>query len=367
MTSDEFMDLALRVTEGTATPEERVRFEAELIRRPQLRKEWLALRRDLQAVREATAAADFLSSPAEVIPAGRLAGLMGQVKPPAVPRRSLFWPIAGLAAAAAVGLTLWLGSPPANNPGTPTDNTVRLAFVVPQSGEITVATSAGAHSTVLPVPLTGGETVTIPAGREALLLTADGRISIIRGRYQVTAPATGGARPDPRWFEAPLALLGAGPAMKRGSDDIRVLSPRGATAAREPAVHWVAEPGRTYDVELSDALQPAAPPARVSGVIPPLAFHRLLPEPLAVGGIYMLRVAETGRPTSEVSGRFMVVAPPANFADGTDPATVVAAAFQAIAESPARTGDAWLLLQKLPADWRESELGRRLAAAAWSP
>jgi len=33
----------------------------------------------------------------------------------------------------------------------------------------------------------------------------------------------------------------------------------------------------------------------------------------------------------------------------------------------AGAGDAWQLLQQLPEDWRESELGRRLAAAAGTP
>lgn len=365
MTSDEFMDLALRVTEGTVTPDERARFEEELIRQPQRRDEWLALRRDLEAVRESVAAADALAGPAGAIPAGRLAGLMGQAQTPARPRRSYFWPAASLAAAAAVTLTLWLGSPPARSPVTPAGDAVRLAFVIPQGGEIAVTMPGGVRTTVLPVPLTDGETVTISPGREALLLTADGRVTVIRGRYQATPPAAGGA--GPRWFAAPLALLDAGPAMTRGGDDIRVLSPRGATAAREPAVHWAAEPGRTYDVELRDALQPAARPARVSGVVPPLAFAQLRTEPLAVGGIYLLNVTETGRPVSAAGGRFMVVAPPADFAGGTDPATMMAAAFQALAESPARTGDAWVLLQQLPADWRESELGRRLAVAAGSP
>ena len=63
MNSDEFMDLAMRVTEGTVTPAERERFEAELIRQPQLREEWLALRRELQAAREAAVAADWLARP----------------------------------------------------------------------------------------------------------------------------------------------------------------------------------------------------------------------------------------------------------------------------------------------------------------
>jgi hypothetical protein len=142
-----------------------------------------------------------------------------------------------------------------------------------------------------------------------------------------------------------------------------VLSPHGATASTEPLVAWAAAPGRTYEVELRDALLPATKPARAEGVVPPLKFSRLRPEPLVAGGIYILTVTETGRPASVVSGRFMVVVPPADFTGGADPAAVAVAAFQALTESPARTGDAWLLHQQLPADWRESELGRRLAAA----
>jgi hypothetical protein len=367
MNRDEFMDLALRVTEGTVTPAERARFEEELIRQPPLRAEWLALRHDLQAAREATVAAEVLAGRPEEIPGHRLDELLGRKLPPSTPQGRLTWLTGSLAAAAAIGVAFWLGSGPQRNPVGPTADAARLAFVVPRGGEASVATPGGVRVSALPVPLTGVESVTIAAGREAWLLTPDGKVTTIRGTYRSVPATQGPVARGLAWLTTPLALLGVGPALTRGGDDLRLLSPRGATATTEPPVVWTAEPGRTYDVELRDALQPAVAPARMLGVAPPLTFRDLRTEPLALGGIYILRVTETGRPASAVSGRFMVVAPPADFAGETDPASVTAAAFRALAESPARAGDAWLLLQQLPAEWRESELGRRLAAAVGTP
>lgn len=365
MSSDEFMDLALRVTEGTVTPDERARFEEELVRQPQRRDEWLALRRDLQAMREAAGAAAALSGPTEAIPARHLAALMGQTRPAVVPRRPWAWLAGGLAAAAAIGVAWWLGSMPERAGSDPAEG-ARLAFVVPRGGEVSLATPTGRRSTTLPVALTGSERVTIPSGREAWLLTPDGRVTAIRGTYQASAVKGVTGTPVARSFTTPLALLGAGPGPTRGGEGLRLLSPRGATESTTPAVTWVAEPGQTYEVELRDALQHAAQPARVQGVVPPLAFSRLQPAPLAVDGIYILSIHETGRPATAVSERFMVVRAGESISGG-DHAALMAAAFQALASSPARTGDAWLLLQQLPADWRESEPGRRLAAAVGAP
>lgn len=109
MNRDEFMDLALRVTEGTVTPAERARFEEELIRQPPLRAEWLALRHDLQAAREATVAAEVLAGRPEEIPGHRLDELLGRKLPPSTPQGRLTWLTGSLAAAAAIGVAFWLG------------------------------------------------------------------------------------------------------------------------------------------------------------------------------------------------------------------------------------------------------------------
>ncbi len=118
-------------------------------------------------------------------------------------------------------------------------------------------------------------------------------------------------------------------------------------------------------MELQDALQPEAKPARVEEAVSPLPFSRLRPAPLIPGGIFVLSIAEKGRPATAASSRFLVIPPAGDAVEaGAGPAAVIAAAFVALNESPARTGDAWLLLQQLPAGWRESELGRRLTEAA---
>lgn len=367
MSSDEFMALALRVTEGSATPAERARFEAAMTARPEHREAWLALRRELQAAREAAADAADLAGPVESLPVAQRERLLGRAGPSPVVRPWGRWLAGAAAVAACVGAVLWFG-PTAGRHQVDLDPAAsRVAFVVPTDGPITIEGPRRSLTTALPAPLIGDETVTIPAGRSALLLAADGTVTTLRGRAEAKSfsAQTGGAvRP---WFAAPLALLASSPALTRGGESLRILSPRGATALPEPEVAWVAEVGRTYVVELQDALQPAARPVRVEGAVSPLAFGRLGAAPLVPGGIYVLTVTETGRPASATRVRFMAVAAEAKLDAGQGPAAVVAAAFRALTASPARTGDAWLWLEKLPADWRESELGRRLAVALNEP
>jgi hypothetical protein len=165
----------------------------------------------------------------------------------------------------------------------------------------------------------------------------------------------------------PLALLDTRSTLTRGATAIRILSPHGATAHPSPVFLWTAEPDRTYAIELKDALQPTAPAARVDQVVPPLTLQQLGAAPLKPDGIYELTVMETGRPATATRSRFMVVPPVVPPTTSTGPAATLAAAFQALAASPARTGDARLLLQSLPAEWRDSELGRRLSSALDTP
>lgn len=363
MNDEEFMELALRVTEGTATPGERARFEEELGRDRRRREDWLALRRELASAGEAFDAVAALEGAAEAMPADRLDGLMRRNVSEAGRRHRTGWLVAGMSAAAVVALVFWPATDRSPAPADTASDGARLAFVVPRDGAVTIESPAGTRVAELPVPLTGVESIRVPDGAEALLLSGDGAVSVLRGSFHAQVLVRKAAGPGRRWFAAPLALLVPGPAVTRGGGDIRVHAPRGATAAVEPAVVWESEAGRTYEVELRDALQPSLPPARVQGAVSPLAFGALRSEPLSRGGIYLLSITETGRRTSTVIERFLVVPPAEHTVDESGPAGVVAAAFRALVESPARTGDAWQLLQRLPPAWRESELGRRLEMA----
>jgi hypothetical protein len=364
MNSSEFHELALRVTEGTASPTERATFDEALRQRPEWREDWLALRRELAAMREAVSDATDLVQPAEKIPAHRLDQLLGTQSPP-VKVHGQKWPwLAGaLAAAAGVALVFWLQPDRSREPGGMIADAARVGFAVPAGGTITIEAPGRHLVTNLPAPLFGNETLIVADGREAVLVRADGTSQRIRGHYETSELSKPTTTKVNRWITAPLALLGSESGLWRGGGQIQIHSPRGATAWAEPVLAWTAEPGRTYDVELRDALHPEAPPARATGVVSPLPFAQLGRPPLQTGDIYELRVAETDRPTTVATGRFVVLPPPAAPGAGADHADLVAAVLAALASSPARTGDAWLLLQQLPADWRESELGRRLALA----
>jgi hypothetical protein len=367
MSSEEFIDLALRVTEGSATPAERARFDAALAEQPERRAEWLALRRELQATRDAAADAADLAGPTEAIPLGQQARLLGNDDTSPRRPRPARWLAWSVAAAAGLAAVFWFAAQKTLPVSGPASDLPRLAFLVPQGGPITLTAGGRTWKSDLPVALSGGEIASIPEGHPALLLTPDGAIKNVHGQY-ATAPLPSPRTGDTlRWFTLPLAQLNTLPTLTRGSTEIRILSPQGATAHVTPPLVWLAEPGRTYTVELKDSLQPAAPAARAENVVPPLTVRQLGAAPLQPEGIYELTVMETGRPASATRARFMVVPALPRPNASTGPAADLVAAFQALAASPARTGDARLLLQTLPPEWRDSELGRRLSSALGTP
>jgi hypothetical protein len=367
MSSEEFIDLALRVTEGSATPAERARFDAALAEQPERRAEWLALRRELQAAHDATADAADLAGPTETIPLGQQARLLGSSSASPIRPRSTRWLAWSAAAAAGLAAVFWFSAQKTLPVPGPAGDTPRLAFLVPQGGPITLTAGGRTWKSDLPVALSGGEIASIPEGHPALLLTPDGAVKTVSGRY--AAASLPSARTDAtlRWFTLPLAQLSTLPALTRGSTEIRILSPQGATTLAAPPLVWLAEPGRTYAVELKNSLQPSAPAARAENVVPPLTLRQLGAAPLQPEGIYELTIMETGRPATAPRARFMVVPALPRPSASTGPAADLAAAFQALAASPARTGDARLLLQALPPEWRDSELGRRLSSALNAP
>ncbi|MBI5689964.1 MAG: hypothetical protein HZC55_07665 [Verrucomicrobia bacterium] len=363
MNSDDWMDLALRVTEGTATPEDRRRLEAELIERPERREEWLRLRQELQRAREAMADAADLGEHPEEAAVGK--GANKEEDLPATAGGRVRWWWAGLAAAG-IALGWWLGRPGTGREGVVGAESPRVAYVVPEHGSLIVEQAGERRTVDRPTPLVGGEIIRAPGNQDVLLLTAEGRVRRHPSGEVVVPTGQPPAETVRSWWTTTLATIAARPGM-RGGGVIRVHCPRGATRMRSPEIHWSAVTGKTYDVELRDQLLPARAPWRVTGVVPPLSLGALQADPLVENGIYLLVVAESGRPMTAASVRFLVEASAADPGVEAGPSAGLTEAFQAVAASPARTGDAWLRWHQLPAAWRESELGRRLELAIHEP
>jgi hypothetical protein len=136
-----------------------------------------------------------------------------------------------------------------------------------------------------------------------------------------------------------------------------------------PEIMWIAKANVLYDVAVADPADEAAPARKLRGVKPPVKLEQLestmRPE-LTVDRIYLVVVRESAQPDVFGAERFLTADSAERGQLPGTPGELMAEAVRALSKTPARTGDAWLALSRLPPPWQNSELGVRLRAQAAS-
>jgi len=206
--------------------------------------------------------------------------------------------------------------------------------------------------------------------RAAVVFPKDGRIETPGGPASLRPDAPPQPDDDSLDFlisprEKLIAAYYNGPPVATGR--VLVTSPFGVTRYTNPIITWEPRPGVRYDIAVVDPSDPESPPRVALNMLPPIRVDQLdttQERILTTDRNYIVLVRETGSET-QVGGKPFLVAP-----DATDaalpvaPAELLLEAVRALTTRPSRTGDGWLALSRLPADWAGTELALRLRMRA---
>lgn len=211
-----------------------------------------------------------------------------------------------------------------------------------------------------------GRTLKIPAGSRVRVVYADGRSEDLSGPVKMNLEVMelrGEAIEN--FLAVPLSELAnlTPVGTHAAAGDVRIVSPVGVTRFTNPVVVWAARPEINYDVAIIDPADPMAPPRIAKGVRPPVTLDQLQsPQKrrLQMDRLYEVYVRESDQEQVVGAARILVAKDAAEGTLPAEPADLLREAVEAMAKRPTRTGDAWLALSRLPADWIESELAVRL-------
>jgi hypothetical protein len=243
-------------------------------------------------------------------------------------------------------------------------NLPRAAYLVASDGDVFVRLGLRTRRVGATLAVPADKAIALPSGKKLTVLHPDGSSEVLTGPQRIRFPATTSEFPT---LAAPLSQLLLRRAIEPPAAGQPVpptlLSPAGATRFVNPPVVWEDDPALTYDVAIGDPADPAAPPRLKRLAHSPVAFKELestMPPELATDRLMGAIVRATDRPDIRAVSRFLVTpdATPAYLPK--EPADLVREALEALTKSPARTGDAWLALSKLPPGWRRTELVVRL-------
>ncbi len=410
---DEFEILAAKVLAGEATREEQSRLKSLLDESAERRAEFDALRATWQSLKAAGPAAFISNPPPAKIPEARLRQLQQVVRdslpvshaassesaPPSArpvptPAPSLwqafwFWlpsgsPLARGAAFAAlvfiaIGLFVWINqlSHPVASKNSADDRPV--AHLILLEGNSEVRRAGERRAVTVSVSLRSGDEISLPQGSLASLVAPNGELplrgpvraavgELVASAAVTPARSTNSAAPAILFDPATELSKSNWIAFTRSVQTIVIYSPAGVTASLTPLILWKSEPGKTYDVTIQDEFSPATPPWRLTNATPPVVFSVIdawRNRPLAVQGLYRLRVSESGRPltASELTFR-TAMADSFHFSD--TPSSALQSAYRLLSGESGRVGDALALLLTLPPDLSSSELALRLKLMAFS-
>ena len=408
---DEFDILAAKVLAGEATEAERSQLQSMLANSEQLRAEFAALQLTWNSLQKAAPVFQAQAAPPTEIPSGRLRQLQRVVwdarplSPSAQSNRrrneepnGLFladifrhwrarWngAVAGIVSVALIALFLgtsfWLNQ--SATPRSPAgSSTAPVAHLLVLQGRPEVRRDGQLLSAAIAFTLRAGDKVHLPPGTEALAVTPGGDVSL-QGPKTTTASelavAAGSSnrrtnqmgqasglhtalfQPAPELLKAGLLVT------TRSVQTIPLYSPVGATAHRTPVILWKTEPGKTYDLRLTDEFDSTAAPWTLSAATSPVEFAKVEAwkgRPLAANGLYRLRISEAGRALTACEYTLRTVkeerdSPP------NAPTNPLQEALRILTATSSRVGDALAILLTLPPELAGSELALRIKLMAF--
>jgi len=217
-------------------------------------------------------------------------------------------------------------------------------------------------------------TITLAGGvRVAVVFPQDGRIETPdTSAASVTLRPDAPPQPDDDnldFFISPREKLTAahynGPHETTGR--VLVTSPFGVTRYTDPIITWEPRPGVRYDIAVIAPSDPDSPPRVALNMLPPVRVDQLETTQeriLVTDRNYNVIIRETGSETQIGGMHFLVAADATDAALPAAPADLLLEAVRALTTRPSRTGDGWLALSRLPADWAGAELALRLRMRA---
>jgi hypothetical protein len=263
-------------------------------------------------------------------------------------------------------------------------------------GAYLVALAPGARVSLNGKSVPLGNSLAVPANTAIALARADAaRVAIVfskDGRIEIPGAGTN-ANSGANAVAGPVTLRAAAPAQSESESDalsmlaatreklaaapyngppestgrVLVTSPFGVTRYTNPVITWEPRPGIRYDIAVLDPSDPESPPRIALNMLPPVRVDQLdttQDRVLTTDRIYLIIIREAGSETQVGIARFLVSPDATGAAPPSAPAELLLEAVRALTASPARTGDAWLALSRLPADWAGTELALRLRICA---
>ncbi len=392
MTNEEFDILTSKALAGEAAADETARLDSLLAKDPVRRAEFDELRTAWTALREYGPLIRSLEPPPVPFPEYRLRELQGAVQKhfPAKSRQQpddgsffqLLW--AGLnahlrLAVAVVATVLVCGLFfLVRNRG----DSETLAYLIADQGRPEIVRHGNPLAFAAAVPLQRGDQIKLADDDAVHVLTPAGSLPL-KGPQRLPAEKLNALVESGRASSPRLATQSVAPvqmalfgslkkllgtpllAVIRDAQGIALYSPRDATLSLKPLILWKAEPGKTYDVTITDEFDQTRQSWQLRGAVPPADFGKIEAwkgRPLAKDGLYRIVIRETGNPLSACEYTFRTLKD-ANGTLATTPAEKITRAYQLLtAESPC-PGDSLAELLTLPPEFADSVLALRLKLA----
>lgn len=236
----------------------------------------------------------------------------------------------------------------------------RAVYLVADHGEVFVRVGLRTRRVSTTEAVGPGKTIALPTGKTLRLFYPDGRSESVTGPKRITtSPATS---EDPALI-SPLRDLIKNTGLPLVPNSTAITSPVGATRFLKPSLTWEGPEKLTYDVAIGDPADPNAPPRIAHAAKSPVAFSNLestLGPELIPDRLLAALVRGTTDQTARALSRFLVTPNAVDQDLPTDPVALIAESLSALTTKPARVGDSFLALDKLPPDWKRSELAVRL-------
>jgi hypothetical protein len=261
-----------------------------------------------------------------------------------------------------------------------------IAYLVGVDVEANVRRAGKPIDTRAGAPLRASDEVRLAAGAKIGLITPNGYLelsgpmlaragNLVTNQTDKTLPSNdrGGLAKEADAMRVALfrpakqLLAGTLLVTTRSGQSIPLYSPLGSTANLTPLILWKSEPGKSYDITISDEFDPKQKSLRLSGVVPPIEFTTVEAwkgRSLAKDGLYRITLSEIGKPLSACEYTFRTL----DESQGSGPKAPVEKlvhAYRILSTEPSRVGDALTELLTLPPAFVESELALRLKLLAF--